>query len=29
MKLIHCPKCKSDEYVKSGVIKGRQRFKCT
>ncbi len=29
MKIIHCPKCKSDEYVKSGVIKGRQRFKCT
>jgi transposase-like protein len=24
----HCPKCQSVEYVKSGVIKGRQRFKC-
>jgi len=23
-----CPKCQSQEYVKSGIIKGRQRFKC-
>ena len=24
----HCPKCQSHSYVKSGIIKGRQRFKC-
>ncbi|MGB1145949.1 MAG: transposase, partial [Schleiferiaceae bacterium] len=24
----HCPKCHSHSYVKSGIIKGRQRFKC-
>ena len=23
-----CPKCESDLTVKSGVVKGRQRFKC-
>lgn len=23
-----CPKCNSDEIVKSGIIKERQRFKC-
>lgn len=23
-----CPKCQSDNYVKSGIIKTRQRFKC-
>ena len=28
MKQLHCPKCKSAEYVKSGVVKGRQRYKC-
>ena len=25
---ISCPKCQSQEYVKSGSIKGRQRYKC-
>lgn len=24
----HCPKCQSTEYVKSGVIKERQRYRC-
>ena len=24
----HCPKCHSTEFVKSGIIKERQRFKC-
>ena len=24
----HCPKCHSNSYVKSGIIKGRQRYKC-
>ncbi len=28
MKDLRCPKCKSAEVVKSGVVKGRQRFKC-
>ncbi|MBL0911781.1 MAG: IS1 family transposase [Bacteroidia bacterium] len=28
MKSIQCPKCQSEEYIKSGVISGRQRFKC-
>ncbi|MBL7774046.1 MAG: IS1 family transposase [Chitinophagaceae bacterium] len=28
MKLIQCPKCKESNYVKSGVVKGRQRFHC-
>lgn len=28
MKDIRCPKCKSAEIVKSGIVKGRQRFKC-
>jgi transposase-like protein len=28
MKTIICPKCQSDDYVKSGVVKERQRFKC-
>lgn len=28
MKTICCPKCKSEEYAKSGVVKGRQRFRC-
>jgi transposase-like protein len=28
MKQIACPKCQSQELIKSGVIKGRQRFKC-
>ena len=25
---ISCPKCQSQEYVKSGSIKGRQRYQC-
>jgi transposase-like protein len=28
MKQIVCPKCKSQELIKSGVIKERQRFRC-
>ncbi|WP_372795332.1 hypothetical protein [Lutibacter sp.] len=28
MKIEFCPNCSSNEYVKSGVIKGRQRYKC-
>jgi len=28
MKTIICPKCQSDDYVKSGVVKERQRFRC-
>lgn len=28
MKSIQCPKCKSENYVKSGIIKGRQRYQC-
>ena len=28
MKTIHCPKCQSESYVKSGIVKGRQRYRC-
>ena len=28
MKITNCPNCGSDQYIKSGVIKGRQRYKC-
>jgi transposase-like protein len=28
MKAIHCPKCQSEDYVKSGVVKERQRYRC-
>lgn len=28
MKSIACPKCKSELLIKSGVVKGRQRFNC-
>lgn len=28
MKQIACPKCKSEALIKSGVVKGRQRFRC-
>ena len=28
MKITCCRNCSSDEYVKSGVIKDRQRYKC-
>jgi transposase-like protein len=25
---MNCPKCTSDKSVKSGIIKGKQRYKC-
>ena len=25
---MHCPKCESKEYVKSGFTRGKQRYKC-
>lgn len=25
---MHCPKCGSKEYVKSGIVREKQRFKC-
>jgi transposase len=25
---MNCPKCKSNNYVKDGIVKGRQRFQC-
>lgn len=28
MEKMICPKCKSQDYTKSGVVKGRQRYKC-
>lgn len=28
MKDVFCPKCKSNDIVKSGVVKGKQRYKC-
>ncbi len=28
MKQIACPKCKSEKIAKSGVVKGRQRYRC-
>lgn len=28
MEKIMCPKCKSAEYTKSGMVKARQRYKC-
>jgi transposase-like protein len=28
MKRLHCPKCNSSDYVKSGVVKERQRYRC-
>ncbi|AXT63559.1 IS1 family transposase [Aquimarina sp. AD10] len=28
MKINECPNCGSQEYIKSGVINNRQRFKC-
>jgi transposase-like protein len=27
-KSLYCPKCLSEEYVKSGVVKQRQRYHC-
>ncbi|SHH63449.1 transposase-like zinc-binding domain-containing protein [Winogradskyella jejuensis] len=28
MNVSNCPNCNSEDYVKSGVIKNRQRYKC-
>ncbi|MBL4746430.1 MAG: IS1 family transposase [Flavobacteriaceae bacterium] len=28
MTIEFCPNCNSDTYVKSGIVKGRQRYKC-
>lgn len=28
MKADHCPKCEGSHVVKSGIVKGRQRFQC-
>lgn len=28
MKIQTCPNCNSDRYIKSGVVKNRQRYKC-
>lgn len=28
MKSVSCPKCQSNAYVKSGVVKERQRYRC-
>lgn len=28
MRVIKCPKCSSENFIKSGVVKGRQRYKC-
>ncbi|KAA6300783.1 MAG: hypothetical protein EZS26_003055, partial [Candidatus Ordinivivax streblomastigis] len=25
---MNCPKCTCDKSVKSGIIKGKQRYKC-
>ncbi len=27
-ELTNCPNCKSTEFIKSGVVKNRQRYKC-
>jgi hypothetical protein len=28
MKLSSCPKCQHNDIIKSGIIKGRQRYQC-
>lgn len=28
MKIDLCPNCNSDQYIKSGIINNRQRYKC-
>ncbi len=28
MKIESCPNCNSSEYIKSGIVNNRQRFKC-
>lgn len=28
MKIANCPRCKSDQITKSGIVKARQRFLC-
>lgn len=25
---MKCPKCQSEQYVKDGIVKGKQRYKC-
>jgi transposase-like protein len=25
---MNCPKCKKEEHVKAGFVKGRQRYRC-
>ena len=25
---MNCPKCSGEEYIKSGFVNGRQRYKC-
>ncbi|WP_299902774.1 helix-turn-helix domain-containing protein [uncultured Aquimarina sp.] len=28
MKITSCPNCNSEDYIKSGIVNNRQRFKC-
>lgn len=28
MKILACPNCSSENYVKSGIVNNRQRYKC-
>lgn len=28
MKTVHCPRCKHENVTRSGVVKGRQRYRC-
>lgn len=28
MEPVTCPKCRNDQTVKSGIVKGRQRYRC-
>ena len=28
MKIDHCPNCNATHFIKSGVLNGRQRYKC-
>lgn len=28
MQIKHCPKCHSEQFVKCGIIRGKQRYKC-
>ena len=27
-KVMQCPKCKTEQYVKHGIVKGKQRYQC-